>query len=154
MSRIEKMIDIHAPIETCYKALLHFEQYPEFMPDIQSIQHKGSPNVWHWRVNSPSGNHLEWDIEVQGAKHQHHTVSWHTVRDADVAHSGALTLHAANENQTRLQLVVEYKVYMAVNPAEKQVEQRIERCLEALKTYTEQGTEFRKTTTAETWDKM
>lgn len=136
MLRIEKTIHVNAPIDQCYKRLLHFEAYPEFLPHVIRVEPRGQSNVWHWQVNCPDATTAEWDLEIHGAKHQHHSISWHTVRDADIAHSGALTLQAFNEDQTELHLVIEYRTY-TIGSAESTVKQCIEEGLGMLKAYIE-----------------
>lgn len=75
---------------------------------IKSVKHKGSPEVWHWEVEGPNGQLLEWDIEIKGEKHSNQVISWHTVRQGDIAHSGAITFNPIDATTTLVQLVVEY----------------------------------------------
>jgi uncharacterized membrane protein len=154
MSRIDTSIAINAPIEKCYKTLMHFEEYPRFISNLRSIRRKGDRDVWQWQLSRGSEEPLAWDVELDGSKHQHHIISWHTVRDSDVAHSGAITLQSRNGNRTELRLVVEYTPYTLVSPAEKDIEQRIKQCLQSFKMHIEQGAAIGQASLPETWEKM
>jgi uncharacterized membrane protein len=155
MSRIDTSIEINAPIEECYQRLLHFEEYPRFIPNLSSIRRKGDRDVWQWQLNIGTEKPLSWDIELDGARHQRHTISWHTVRDSDVAHSGAVTLRSRNGNRTELHLVVEYTPYTLVSPAEKDIEQSVRQCLRSFKNHLELGARaFSQAGIPETWEKM
>lgn len=108
MTRIEKTIEVDAPIEQCYKVWTDFENFPRFMKNIESIRQKGAPNVWQWKVKGPGGNTMTWDMQVDGMKHRNNIISWHTIRNADVVHSGAITLKGRDKNRTCVSLVVEF----------------------------------------------
>lgn len=106
--RIKEQIEVQASIIDCYKMGINFEHYHEILPAIKSVKHKGSPEVWHWEVEGPNGQLLEWDIEIKGEKHSNQVISWHTVRQADIAHSGAITFNPINATTTLVQLVIEF----------------------------------------------
>lgn len=108
MGRIEKSVDIQAPIDKCYRVLTHPELFPTFLKHITAIRAKGTPNVWHWEVTGPEGKPIEWDLELDAIRHDNRILSWHTVRNADVAHSGAITLEPLGADRTRLHFVVEH----------------------------------------------
>lgn len=109
MGRVEKSIEIGAPLEECYRVLSHFEEMPRLMKNVEQVRRKGDPNVWQWRVRGPEGHVLTWDIEILGMRHRNNVISWHTLRDSDVAHSGAITLEKLSENRTCLNFVMEYR---------------------------------------------
>lgn len=109
MGRIEHVTEIEAPIEACYRALTQFESYPDFIRHVECVRQKGDPGVWHWEVKGPDGNLLEWDIELDALKHNNQIISWHSVREAHISNSGAITLESLTNNRTRLKLVIQYE---------------------------------------------
>lgn len=110
MGRIKKSIKVDAPIEETYRFWIDFEQFPTFVSHLEHIRRKGAPNVLRWEMRGPKGEVLEWDVELDAVKHQNHVISWHTIRDASVPHSGAITLEPAGEKseQTQLHVVIDY----------------------------------------------
>jgi uncharacterized membrane protein len=103
-----EQIEIKAPIVDCYKMGIAFDKYHDISKSIKSIKQKGSPDVWHWEVEGPNGQLLEWDVELRGKKHSNQVISWHTLRQGDIAHSGAITFNQIDEATTSVQLVIEY----------------------------------------------
>jgi uncharacterized membrane protein len=108
MLRAEENVEINAPIEVCYKIGIAFEEYPRFLNAVQSVRSKGAPNVWHWAINGPNNQILEWDVEVVGEKHQNQVISWRTLRQGDIAHSGAIIFKPLDSSRTAVQMVIEY----------------------------------------------
>lgn len=106
--RINEQLEVQASIVDCYKFGINFEQYHEILPSIKSVKQKGSPGVWHWEVEGPNGQLLEWDVEIKGEKHSNQVISWHTVRQGDIAHSGAITFNPIDATTTLVQLVIEF----------------------------------------------
>lgn len=100
--RIAEQVEVKAPIVDCYKMGIAFDRYHDILSNIKSIKQKGSPAVWHWEVEGPNGQMLEWDVELVGEKHSNQVISWHTVRQGDIAHSGALTFNELDDTTTLL----------------------------------------------------
>jgi uncharacterized membrane protein len=104
--RVEHTIEIDRSLEQVYDALFHIENYPDFIPNLR-IEHKGDEDVWQWTLQGPQ--EIAWDMKMDGFRHENRSISWHTIRMADVAHNGAITLEPLDENKTRLHFVVEYE---------------------------------------------
>ncbi len=115
MDRIEQSVIINAPIEDCYRVFRDFERYPEIANVVKQVRHKGNLNGWHWEVLGPQDKILAWDLDIHGMRHENYTISWHTVRDADVAHSGALTFIREKDGNTCVNFVVEYEPQKALS---------------------------------------
>ncbi len=136
MGRIKRSIIVNAPIEETYRFWIDFEQYPTFVSHLEHLRHKGDPNVLHWEMRGPEGEMLEWDVELNAVKHQNHVISWHTIRDASVPHSGAITLEPAGEKagQTQLHVVIDYTLPGEVTAAcERYLEESLTETLEQAK---------------------
>lgn len=108
MGRVHQSIEVGAPVEACYAVLQDWERYPRFVKGLESIRQKGDPQVWQWTVKGPKGEHWVWDAELDGRQHQHNIISWHTVRNADIPHSGAIILNDLGQGRTRISMTVEY----------------------------------------------
>lgn len=62
MAKVEKSIEIQAPVHAVYQQLAQFEQYPRFMEGVQQVR-RSSASVLHWKFRT-GGLALEWDAEV------------------------------------------------------------------------------------------
>ena len=62
MAKVEKSIEIQAPVHVVYQQLARFEQYPRFMEGVQQVRRTGA-SVLHWTFKT-GGLALEWDAEV------------------------------------------------------------------------------------------
>lgn len=62
MARVEKSIEIQAPLHTVYEQLIQFEHYPRFIEGVQQVR-RISASVLHWSFKT-GGINLEWDVEV------------------------------------------------------------------------------------------
>jgi uncharacterized membrane protein len=109
MARTKGSVEVNAPLEACYRVWIDFENYPRFMTFVKSVRRKGDPNVLQWDVTGPAGKVLSWDSELDAVSHNNRAISWHTVRNADVPNSGAVTLEPTEGQRTRINLVLEYE---------------------------------------------
>lgn len=107
MGRVEKSIEVNAPVHECYRVWTDFENFPRFMKNVKSIRRKGDRNVWHWEVSGPAGKSVEWDAEVDSMQ-PNKVVSWHSVRDSEVDTSGAVTFQEMEMNRTRINVTMVY----------------------------------------------
>lgn len=107
MGRVDRCVEVNAPMETCYRLWTEFERFPSFMKNVESIRRKGRENVWHWVVKGPMGRNVEWDAEVD-AMRPNELISWHSVREADVDTSGAVTFQRLADNRTRIDVSMVY----------------------------------------------
>jgi uncharacterized membrane protein len=136
--RIEDRIVVEAPITECYRLAIDFEQYPSFLKPVKSIRHKGSSGVWQWEVSGINGQTWTWDIEVVGEKHNNQVISWRTLRQGDVAHSGAMTLKSVSGAQTEIHLTIEFRGNtISENTLESRGQEVIREALESLKHFVE-----------------
>lgn len=114
--RIVEQIEVQAPIVDCYKMGIAFDRYHDIFDIIKSIKQKGSPDVWHWEIEGPQGQLLKWDVELRGRKHSNHVISWRTIGQGDIAHSGAITFNQIDDATSSVQLVIEYSASLNVYP--------------------------------------
>ena len=107
--RIDHEIEVYASLADCYREWMDFERYPEFVEYVKAVRRKGAPNVWHWEIQGPEGKQFFWDVQIDGGPHTNRSISWHTVRDADIVHAGAVTFHPVGNDKTRVHFVMEFK---------------------------------------------
>lgn len=110
MEEVVQSIEVNAPIELCYRLWSHFEEFPQFMHYVKSVQHKASASgdQWHWTVAGPFGKTLEWDAiitEIEPCK----VISWRSLEHSTVDTSGSVNFHPLDNCRTRLDVVMAYE---------------------------------------------
>ena len=62
MARIEKSIEVNAPLRAVYDQWTHFEEFPRFMEGIVRVRQVDDTHLrWHARIG---GKDKEWDAEI------------------------------------------------------------------------------------------
>jgi hypothetical protein len=62
MARIQQSIEVGVPVHAAYQQLMHFEDYPRFMQEVDTVRRLDSTHL-HWSANM-SYQTLEWDAEI------------------------------------------------------------------------------------------
>jgi uncharacterized membrane protein len=62
MARIQHSIEIGVPVHAVYQQLVHFEDYPRFMQEVDTVRRLDSAHL-HWATNM-SYQTMEWDAEI------------------------------------------------------------------------------------------
>src|SRR5947209_7637311 len=107
MGRFQQSVEVHAPVGECYRQWIKFEEFPRFMKHVHSIT-KTDNNLWHWIVDGPMGQKLEWDAEIDGNE-VNRAISWHTVGKPDVGLQGAVLFEELNPEYTRIIATIQYQ---------------------------------------------
>ncbi|HJV80684.1 hemerythrin domain-containing protein [Noviherbaspirillum sp.] len=62
MATVQQSIDIHVPAHAVFNQLTHFEDYPEFMDEVEAVQQIDDRHL-HWTTRMANRN-VEWDAEI------------------------------------------------------------------------------------------
>ena len=62
METITKTIEVHAPIRTVYNQWTQFEEFPQFMNNVEEVRQIDDTRL-HW-VAEIGGKQHEWDAEI------------------------------------------------------------------------------------------
>jgi uncharacterized membrane protein len=62
MARIEKSIEVRAPLRTVYNQWTQFEEFPRFMEGVTSVRQLDDKRL-HWKAKV-GGKDVEWDAEI------------------------------------------------------------------------------------------
>jgi uncharacterized membrane protein len=103
---IQKTIYIHAPTEEVYAFLADYDNFPQFMRNILSVQTRAD-GISHWKVAGPGGTPVEWDSTTT-RQERNRLIEWSTVEGSTVEHTGSIELNAAGPNGTRVQIRMSY----------------------------------------------
>ena len=62
MSTVEESIDVDVPIRTAYDQWTQFEEFPNFMKDVEEVRQIDDTHLT-WRANI-AGKPVEWSMEL------------------------------------------------------------------------------------------
>src|SRR5918911_876280 len=98
MPRIEDSIEVRAPVEQTYNQWTQFEDFPEFMEGIQSVQQLDDTHV-QW-VAEIRGESREWTTEIT-EQQPDKKVAWRTI-EGEVKNDGVVTFEPLADGETRI----------------------------------------------------
>ena len=98
MERIEKTIEVDRPVRVVYNQWTQFEEFPNFMEGIQSVQQLDETHV-HW-VAEVRGESREWTTEIT-EQQPDEKIAWKTI-NGDVRNDGVVSFEQISEDQTRV----------------------------------------------------
>jgi uncharacterized membrane protein len=104
--KLEKSIEIEAPIDTVFDVWTEYKNFPYFMShvvDVRQLDDKRS----HWVVKGPAGTRVEWDA-IQTGYRRPSLLSWQTAPGSVVAHSGSV-LFEPTDSGTRVTVRMSYQ---------------------------------------------
>ncbi len=129
MSTIEQSIEVKVPVQTAYNQWTQFEEFPNFMEGVQSVQQLDDERL-HWKAEI-GGQEREWDAEITEQK-PHQRVAWRSTTGA--TNAGVVTFHHIDPQTTRVMLQMEFepvgvkeKLGDALGIAERRVKGDLER---------------------------
>jgi uncharacterized membrane protein len=98
MPKIEDSIDVQVPVRQAYNQWTQFEEFPEFMDGIQSVQQLDD-------------THVQWSAEIRGEQRQWTTeiteqqpderISWRTIA-GEVKNDGVVSFEKIGDQGTRI----------------------------------------------------
>lgn len=100
MAKFSESIIVEAQPSVCYRQWLLFNEFPRFMQHVRSVTPQG-PERWHWAVDGPLGNQLEWDAVVD-TNEPDQLISWHSVGEPDVGIQGAVMFEEVRPGATKI----------------------------------------------------
>jgi uncharacterized membrane protein len=102
MATAEKSVDVDVPISTAYNQWTQFEDFPEFMADVESVTQTDDRHL-HWVVEA-AGVRRTFDAEIT-EQHPEERIAWRST--AGTSQSGVVTFHKLDDNSTRVTLQME-----------------------------------------------
>jgi uncharacterized membrane protein len=102
MATTEKSIDVNVPISTAYNQWTQFEEFPEFMADVESVEQVDDRRL-HWVVNI-AGAEREFDAEITEQRPEER-IAWRST--SGVGHAGVVTFHKLDDDTTRIMFQLE-----------------------------------------------
>jgi ribosome-associated toxin RatA of RatAB toxin-antitoxin module len=144
MPRVEKDIIVNAPSDTVYQIWRNFENFPNFMENIDDVRTTGHART-HWKSRGPLGQEAEWDAEMT-VDDPGRAIGWSSVEGSSVQTAGRVDF-VGEDGVTHVHVELQYDppggtvgavaTRVFANP-DKQVETDLVRFKEAA----ERGREF------------
>ncbi len=105
---VAKSITIKRPVEEVYNFWRNFENLPQFMYHLESVEVRGSGRS-HWVAKAPGGTTVEWDAEtIEDVPNQR--IAWRSLPDADVTNSGSVEFRRApGDRGTEIHVEIRYE---------------------------------------------
>jgi uncharacterized membrane protein len=105
MERVEKEIEINAPIGIVFDLYSDFEKFPEWMKSLKEVRRVDERHT-RWTANAPLMN-VEWEAETT-AFEPNRRIAWRTVR-GDVEMDGDVTFEETEGGATRMHISLGYE---------------------------------------------
>lgn len=103
--RVNKTININAPIDEVYRFWRNFENFPRFMEHVKEISTQG--DVSTWKVAGPAGSSFEFQSQVT-QDISNNLINWETLSDSQVHHSGFVRFDENADGNTRVSVQMSY----------------------------------------------
>lgn len=104
MQKVEKVVDVNAPLRTVYNQWTQFEEFPRFMPAVKAVQQVDDTHL-HWSARFWGGIDEEWDAEIT-EQDPDRRISWRSTSGA--RNAGTVLFEPIDEGHTRVRLTMAY----------------------------------------------
>lgn len=103
--RVNKTINIFAPIDEVYQFWRNFENFPLFMEHVKEIKTQG--DISNWKVTGPAGSTIEFQSRVtQDIPNE--LIAWETMPDSPVRSAGFVRFDENRDGSTRVTVQMTY----------------------------------------------
>lgn len=105
MHKVEKQIEINAPVEAVFEVFSRFDHFARWMKDIKNVEWVAARRT-RWTAEAPDGTRLEWEAEIDELE-PGRQVSWHA-SSGNVAAEGEARFAATPQGTTLMHLALGY----------------------------------------------
>ena len=99
MAKIEKTIEVKAPLRAVYNQWTQFEEFPEFMEGVEQVEQLDDTHL-HWKAEV-AGQQKDWDARIV-AQRPDEMVAWTSTSGA--RNAGVVRFERASDDVTRITL--------------------------------------------------
>ena len=104
MASITESIDVEVPVRTAYDQWTQFEEFPQFMEGVRSVDQIDDAHL-RW-VAEIGGQQQAWTAEITEQRPDER-VAWKTVEGH--GNAGVVTFHRLGEGETRVTVQMEHE---------------------------------------------
>lgn len=105
--QVHKTILVNAPVDQVFQTLSVYENYPQFMRNVRSVQLQPDGRT-HWCVAGPAGVLLKWE-SVTTEFEMNRLLAWRTSAAAPIQHAGVMRFEPVNGGGTRVDIQMSYR---------------------------------------------
>jgi uncharacterized membrane protein len=95
--RMTRTITIQRSARDLYNFWRNFENLPQFMPHLRSVQVTGDKTS-RWTAKGPRGKDITWEAEIT-SEHEADHISWQSLPGAEVPNKGTVRFEALPEDR-------------------------------------------------------
>ena len=103
--RVHETIEVDAPVEAVYGYWSNFENFPNFMSNIEEVR-MTDRDTSHWQVKGPLGKSVEFDARTT-EMNPNRGIGWNTT-DGEVMTSGEVRFEEITPGRTRVDVTMNY----------------------------------------------
>lgn len=104
--RVQKMINVDAPVEEVFEFWSHFENFPRFMSNLREV-HRTGDNTFRFVVEGPAGTTIEWEAEVTQFV-PNECITWKSTPGSTVGNAGIVRFQENEKGGTRIDIHLSY----------------------------------------------
>jgi len=105
MERIEKSVEVKAPVRAVYNQWTQFEEFPRFMAGVKEVKQIDDTHL-HWHAEI-WGKDKEWDSEIT-EQVPDQKIAWRST-SGDAPNAGVVRFEPVAPDRTRVRLTMEYE---------------------------------------------
>jgi uncharacterized membrane protein len=105
--RMQKTINVHAPIEEVFHLWSNPENFARFMAHVKEVRKSSDGRLYHWTVAGPAGVSVAWDSEVT-ENVPNELIAWRTVPGSAMRNAGIVRFERNPDNGTRVHMLMSY----------------------------------------------
>jgi uncharacterized membrane protein len=103
--RVQKTVNINAPIDEVYRFWHNFENFPLFMDHVKEVVVQGG--ISNWKVAGPAGSSFEFQSHITRDV-PNESIAWETIPDSQIHHSGVVRFEENWDGGTRVTVQMTY----------------------------------------------
>jgi uncharacterized membrane protein len=103
--RVQKTININAPIDEVYRFWHNFENFPLFMDHVKEVSVQNGLSTW--KVAGPAGSSMEFQSHITRDV-PNESIAWETIPDSQVHHTGVVRFEENWDEGTRITVQMTY----------------------------------------------
>lgn len=111
MTRIEKSIEVDAPVHECFHQWSNIMGFPRFMLWIEEVLPTDKDNVSFWRVKTPEGTKVDVYVELDAVQPDT-LISWRTLGNNIIGFAQTVYFQEVDYHTTRILAVMDYQAEM------------------------------------------
>jgi uncharacterized membrane protein len=106
---VKRSVTVNRPVEEVYAFWQNFENLPQFMKHLDSVQNTGE-GTSRWSAGSAQGDSVQWDVQLMESQ-PNQLLSWRTVGVSDITGHGRVEFRPAPGGRgTEVRANISYQV--------------------------------------------